>query len=488
MNPKLLEIIRLAREGHPETALTQLQTYLQTTPDDARAWLVLGGLTTSPDARRDALHRAAQLAPKDELIQRAWQEFQQANPGQSTEKPIPFPPMAEFHAAREAREMPWPFYGDKDGHTLGRWLDEGQATRQDLEWAATEGETEALRDAAATLLRTSHRLPDVAMTPEAARLTAWPHHRANRPLGELVQSGQISPQELRQAAWHAPDARRREAARQLLPEAIRREARQQSQKRVAPTPTPHRPFSGRNRAARPLRVLQCSDYLRREIEHYRKQLTPLLLASLFTFLTSLYVLFRTRLTILGWTLAGLSLVITLLSKTPQRKINAFQLGKLGENHVASLLQKHLSGEWTLFRNLQLPGQRDDIDMVLVGPGGVYVLEVKTYRGAYRYVGQQFYRRGPGGRYIRTRNPGRDIKRRAAQLADHLGQYGFDLYVEPRLVWAGDGSLHLQEPEVYVWFPKRLPEELAQLMSQSPRLSTGQIAQITKKLQRVCTSL
>ncbi len=67
------------------------------------------------------------------------------------------------------------------------------------------------------------------------------------------------------------------------------------------------------------------------------------------------------------------------SKRSIAEYEGFRKGREGEDAIAEKLQMKLDGQWTVFRNLVLPGDRkDDLDFVLVGPGGIWVLEVKTY--------------------------------------------------------------------------------------------------------------
>jgi hypothetical protein len=53
----------------------------------------------------------------------------------------------------------------------------------------------------------------------------------------------------------------------------------------------------------------------------------------------------------------------------------------GEDRVAGLLARHLDDHYTLIRNVTLPGEADDLDMVLVGPTGVWEFEILQFRGS-----------------------------------------------------------------------------------------------------------
>ncbi len=82
----------------------------------------------------------------------------------------------------------------------------------------------------------------------------------------------------------------------------------------------------------------------------------------------------------------------------ERGVN-YILGERGENDVAQSLGTVLDDRYTLIRNLVLPGEKTDIDGVLVGPFGVLVLEVKNFnsRDIYECEGDRWFYRKPGQR-------------------------------------------------------------------------------------------
>lgn len=60
-------------------------------------------------------------------------------------------------------------------------------------------------------------------------------------------------------------------------------------------------------------------------------------------------------------------------------------GNLGEGWV-SLLMTSLSDRWILFQNALIPGDRPgsltEIDHLIIGPGGIFIVEVKTWKGSF----------------------------------------------------------------------------------------------------------
>jgi hypothetical protein len=125
-------------------------------------------------------------------------------------------------------------------------------------------------------------------------------------------------------------------------------------------------------------------------------------------------------------------------------------GREGEERLEAFLRQHLSANWTLFRNVVLPDGRGDIDAVLLGPRGVFALEVKAYTGYYHNVGRTWKRRAYGRWYTLDRSPTRQVLRNTVALSQYLERCGVDVWVEPRVVWAKDSKLWLERPTVRVW--------------------------------------
>ncbi len=453
---------------------------------------------------------------------------------------------ADFQAARDARAVVWPFAarGEKN-RTLGALLDENRLTRQDLLWAVQEARNEDVRRASQVILDTTHRLADVTMAPEDARLIAWPFRRLNRPLGKLVDAGAVQVKDLRRAAWHAKDARLREAARMMLPAALeRREAEQRKreaqkeqqqpseQTRPAepqksapassPAGKPAKPAPERkkvpapnvsnkpNRAepapddhlSRPMSVIQGSDYLANEVQRRYRQNYFIAAVALLLVLAGLLVALAIIVTELVsqkspalwlWPLVAVLLLplfalSDLFVELRQEEQN-FRRGQLGESEVTRLLRLGLGGNWTLFRNVKLPGSKADIDMVLLGPPGVFTLEVKAYTGNYRYAKQHFYRRSMMSWRRMQHNPGKQARAAAGVLHAYItNTLNEDVWVEPRLVWVGPGDLTLQEPEVFVWFAEKLDQETERLRALPRKLSAEKRAALSGLLRGLCSTL
>ncbi len=162
----------------------------------------------------------------------------------------------------------------------------------------------------------------------------------------------------------------------------------------------------------------------------------------------------------------------------------FRGGRLGEEKLAAVLQRQLSQDWALFLNVVLPQGSCDIDAVLVGPRGVFALEVKAYSGYYRNVGRTWRRRAYGRWHTLDCNPTRQARRNAAALSKYLERCGTDVWVKARIVWAGDGRLLLQKPRVRVWQLSHPDSLLEDIEGQEPL--PGEVVRGTvRALESVC---
>jgi hypothetical protein len=62
---------------------------------------------------------------------------------------------------------------------------------------------------------------------------------------------------------------------------------------------------------------------------------------------------------------------------------AWRRGVAGERHTARLLGPLERHGWAVLHNLAVPGSRANIDHLAIGPGGVFVIDSKQYRGRLR---------------------------------------------------------------------------------------------------------
>jgi hypothetical protein len=71
---------------------------------------------------------------------------------------------------------------------------------------------------------------------------------------------------------------------------------------------------------------------------------------------------------------------------PSPETRAWQRGAAGERHVARLLEPLVEHGWGVHHDLRIPGSKANIDHVVVGPPGIFVVDAKHYRGRLRLSG------------------------------------------------------------------------------------------------------
>lgn len=215
--------------------------------------------------------------------------------------------------------------------------------------------------------------------------------------------------------------------------------------------------------AQPLQIINGSDYLARQVQQKGRWIAVLAVAILYLWLGSLVisvtvltvqVVQRTQVS-LGWSVAAGVLLVGAWFILPRlerltEEFDHYRAGRKGEQRVVAALQRGLNHRWVLFRNVVLPGRQDDIDAVLIGPNGVYVLEIKAFSGYHRNIGDRWQRRYGFIWRDLSRNPSRQALGNAQRLHDYLQQCDVTVWVEPRVVWASRSKLWLKKPTVTVW--------------------------------------
>src|SRR2546427_6967384 len=123
-------------------------------------------------------------------------------------------------------------------------------------------------------------------------------------------------------------------------------------------------------------------------------------------------------------------------------------GLEGEQSVASELS-HLNDEFLLLNDVMLPGGRGNIDHILVGPTGVFVLETKNFSGKYVCYGDRWFFQGVREKYD-VSSVSVQAKNNADTLASLLHTSGFTVAVNPVIVFTHPSvQLWLHQPTVPV---------------------------------------
>ena len=151
---------------------------------------------------------------------------------------------------------------------------------------------------------------------------------------------------------------------------------------------------------------------------------------------------------------------------------AWRRGARGERATARRLRRLRRAGWTVFHDVALQGSRANLDHLLIGPGGVFVVDSKYYRGRIRVGrdGALWYGRHPLGDMLRA------VQWEARRATRTLATPG--VIVEPLICvhrgWVPWGQL---DGPVPVLTPAALMNRLASLPSW---LSADQVAHLTRQ--------
>jgi len=115
----------------------------------------------------------------------------------------------------------------------------------------------------------------------------------------------------------------------------------------------------------------------------------------------------------------------------QPRHKSWSSGAEGEEQVMATLSSLPS--CYVLHDIVLPGQRGNIDHIVVAPSGVCVVETKNYTGTIRCVDDSWeILRGWGrrARFMRMRgNPGAQARRNAVMLSEYIySRLGLDLWI------------------------------------------------------------
>jgi eukaryotic-like serine/threonine-protein kinase len=95
-----------------------------------------------------------------------------------------------------------------------------------------------------------------------------------------------------------------------------------------------------------------------------------------------------------------------------RKYHIYRSGWQSKKEVATLLSRTLSDDYYLLNNLYLRDGGGDIDHIVLGSNGIFVLETKNWKGRIFCNGDEW--RQTGKRNFSGR-PSRQVKRKAAKI-------------------------------------------------------------------------
>jgi hypothetical protein len=393
---------------------------------------------------------------------------------------------------------------------LGELFDEGYLDRARLTWAVSKAHNPQLREAAKALLGmlpagtqapaigggSTAKSFDPGISLQQARAKPWPFgQHKSQPMGQLVASKQLSLKDLAYAVETAWDDGVRKAAMALMLERL---------DQILKEPPPSTGLlevvsGGRSYAAQRetwftflqggLMGLLLSGMVAIVVGQIRYWSTPhapgKTLAEVLSSPTQTiaFFIFLLLAVLFTWYVIRLP---EIADKRLQKSVDEARRGQEGEQRVVDTILQALNGSWKIFRNARVPGaRRGDVDLILVGPPGVWALEVKNLQGEYRNIGDTWeYRHGKTWRRS-SAQPSQEARKHAAGLGGFLKADGIQVFVEPAVVWANPESLvSVEHPSVPVWTLDRLPDELGNI-SYSKQMPVAMKEKIMAKLTDLC---
>jgi len=226
-----------------------------------------------------------------------------------------------------------------------------------------------------------------------------------------------------------------------------------------------------------------NSYLKNQsCKYLSRAILSFLLFSLLLILTGYHAIFQTQNVSL---VDGIGFVISLIwlvvFQYYQRKYHTYKGGRQGEKAVVNALTNSLSDEYYLINGVYLKGRGGDIDHIVLGPSGVYVLETKNWSGEIICHGDQWQR---PGKKIKN-SPSLQAKyntQKVKKLIDPSHDFrGFKVWIEGLLVFTNTyADLCLNNPTVTVLRLQQLTSYIKK--QENNRLTNEQIQKIIKQIQ------
>ncbi|MCK5848679.1 MAG: NERD domain-containing protein [Caldisericia bacterium] len=171
-----------------------------------------------------------------------------------------------------------------------------------------------------------------------------------------------------------------------------------------------------------MKIIQKKDFVKNTLSSLHLKTFLLILLFFFGFCSIAYGLIQN--VRLGITIFGclLTIVSGYLIDQKLKQVNIWKAGLTGQESVENVLSL-LSDEWNLINSFKIPHKNCDIDHLLVGPKGIFLLETKNYHGKIECVGDawNYTKTGRNGGVYKghINNPSKQLKRNVWELRKHL---------------------------------------------------------------------
>jgi Nuclease-related domain len=331
---------------------------------------------------------------------------------------------------------------------------------------------------------------DPPMSLDAARHVIW-QVQPKEPMGQLLDQGKLTRSDLEWAVAKAYRVDVRRAAQRLLLgiDQPTPPAATPAPGVFAPTAAPvHRSPAAAAPSRFGARVVIASDYLEEQeswhgwlLAYYIGLAIGMAVLTINTILGLLQgqALWRTALVIIANIGAWIWLIVVVRRQID--RVRSFRAGRKGEVQVVEQLRTALDHQWTIYRNLQLPDRTDDLDLVLVGLGGVWAVQVKATSAPLRVHAGRWQVRRSGRWVAATPDPGAQVTRQAKALNDFFKRNGLTRFVERDVALSEPQPFdQFTESEIPVWLPFDIERRAQALATRHPP-PTAELAWINELL-------
>lgn len=198
------------------------------------------------------------------------------------------------------------------------------------------------------------------------------------------------------------------------------------------------------------RLKASSSYLKSQtIKNLAKAALCILLLFLILFVVAYRVLSTWQVSLLEYVALIISIAPLIAFYYYLRKYRIYSGGWQGEKQVIKLLNSKLNNDYYLINTLSLRNGGGDIDQIVLGPNGLFVLETKNWSGNITCNGDEWQR--DNKRHIDS-SPSRQLKRNIARIkqvidsSPSLRQLG--IWVDGIVVFTNKHAvLHINNPTV-----------------------------------------
>jgi hypothetical protein len=163
---------------------------------------------------------------------------------------------------------------------------------------------------------------------------------------------------------------------------------------------------------------------------------------------------------------------------------SFKRGRYAEYDVCNYLENVLPENFFILRNLKLQKFQGDIDLLIIGPTGIFLLEVKSHSGKIDFDGIELTRNGTN---FKEKNFLSQILKQVYNLRDYLKEKtGKEYFITPVIVFSNKyASMHFGLKPVYknvCVVQKRFLKDL--ILKNNSQLSQSDVDMIKNELMKV----